>query len=187
VSDILLKAVAALWLAVPALSANSTAVIFGGGTPIDFGKTFFDGKRLLGNGKTWRGFIGGGASAAFIGILQQFLAHFLNTPYLPPFSDNIITAVGITALMAYGALMGDSAGSFIKRRMGIGRGQKAYFLDQMTFLIVALFLVAAAYPSFFMRYFWNAAALITLFIITPILHRVVNIIGYKIGYKDVPW
>jgi len=187
VSDILVKAVAALWIAVPALAANSTAVIFGGGTPIDFGKTLYDGKRILGNGKTWRGLIGGGAAAASIGYMQQMLACFLHTPYLPVFSMDQYAAIGIPIVLGYGALIGDSTGSFIKRRLGIGRGQQAYFLDQMTFLIIALLFLFIAYPSFFFRYFWNVTAIITLFVLTPLLHRIVNIIGYKMGYKDVPW
>ena len=187
VSDILLKAVAALWLAIPALAANSTAVLFGGGTPIDFGKVFFDGKRILGNGKTWRGLIGGGAAAASIGMLQQILSCYIKIPYLPVFSMVPAEAIGIPLVLAYGALIGDSTGSFIKRRLGIGRGQKAYLLDQMTFLIVSLLFVAIGYHSFFVQYFWNVPAMAMLFIITPLLHRVVNIIGYKMGYKDVPW
>ena len=186
-SDILVKAIAALWLAIPALAANSTAVIFGGGTPIDFGRTFYDGKRILGNGKTWRGLIGGGAAAASIGYLQQMLSCFLHTAYIPVFSMNQCAAVGIPLVLAYGALIGDSTGSFIKRRLGIGRGQQAYFLDQMTFMIISLLFVALAYPDFFFMYFWNATAIITIFVITPLLHRVVNMIAYKMGYKDVPW
>ena len=183
----MIEAVAALWLAVPALAANSTAVLFGGGLPIDFGRRFPDGKRILGNGKTWRGLIGGGAAAAFIGMIQQIISCYIHTPYLPVFSMVPSEAIGIPIVLAYGALIGDSTGSFIKRRLGIGRGQKAYLLDQLTFLIVALFFVAALYHSFFMEYFWNISALTMLFIITPLLHRIVNIIGYKMGYKDVPW
>ena len=186
-SDILITAVSALWLAIPALAANSTAVLFGGGTPIDFGKTLYDGKRILGNGKTWRGLIGGGAAAASIGFIQQMIACFLQTPYIPVFSTEPSAAVGIPIVLGFGALIGDSTGSFVKRRIGIGRGQKAYFLDQMTFMIIALLFVAIAYHGFFVEYFWNITAIVTLFIITPLLHRTVNIIGYKMGYKDVPW
>ncbi|HDS59894.1 MAG TPA: CDP-archaeol synthase, partial [Thermoplasmatales archaeon] len=40
----------AVWLVLPAYLANASAVVLGGGTPIDFGKTWRD-KRLLGDGK----------------------------------------------------------------------------------------------------------------------------------------
>ena len=46
-----------LWLILPAYIANGCAALFGGGTPIDFGKNYNDGKRILGDGKTWRGLI----------------------------------------------------------------------------------------------------------------------------------
>jgi len=185
VSDIVYQAIAALWLSLPALSANPSAVIFGGGTPMDFGRTLGDGKRVLGDGKTWRGFIGGGAAGAFVGLIQQLIA--MKIGYFPIFSQDFLQAFFMVLILGYGALLGDALGSFIKRRLGIGRGDKAFLLDQLTFLIVALFLLYIAFPSFFSRYFWNAPAMITLFVLTPLLHRIVNIIGYRMGKKEVPW
>src|SRR2546426_2309087 len=49
----------ALWFFLPAFVANPMAVVFGGGTPIDFGRTLRDRERLFGDGKTWRGLLGG--------------------------------------------------------------------------------------------------------------------------------
>src|SRR2546426_3358421 len=49
----------ALWFFLPAFVANPMAVVFGGGTPIDFGRTLRDRERLFGDGKTWRGPPGG--------------------------------------------------------------------------------------------------------------------------------
>jgi len=37
----------AIWLMLPAYTANPMAVVFGGGTPIDLGKKWIDGKRIL--------------------------------------------------------------------------------------------------------------------------------------------
>lgn len=185
--DPIAQAISALWLALPALAANPSAVIFGGGTPMDFGRRFRDGNRILGDGKTWRGFIGGGAAGTFVGIVQEFISLKVGTEYFPPFSNDVMVAIAIVIMLGYGALLGDAFGSFIKRRLGIGRGDKAFLLDQLTFLIVALFLVYLAFPSFFITYFWNLPALITLFVLTPLLHRIVNIIGYRMGKKDVPW
>ena len=58
----------ALWLIIPAYIANASAVLVGGGTPIDFGKNWKDGRRILGDGKTWNGLIVG----AFFGITSGF-------------------------------------------------------------------------------------------------------------------
>src|SRR5207245_2779213 len=59
----------ALWFFLPAFVANPMAVVFGGGTPIDFGRTLGDRERLFGDGKTWRGLLGGMLSGAFLGFL----------------------------------------------------------------------------------------------------------------------
>ena len=58
----------AFWLILPAYIANGSAVLVGGGTPIDFGKTWRDGKRILGDGKTWRGLFAG----AILGMIGGF-------------------------------------------------------------------------------------------------------------------
>ncbi|MFH1470329.1 MAG: CDP-archaeol synthase, partial [Candidatus Micrarchaeota archaeon] len=42
-------------LVLPAYVANASPVILGGGTPVDFGRLFYDKKRILGDGKTWKG------------------------------------------------------------------------------------------------------------------------------------
>src|SRR3989442_5889159 len=58
----------ALWFFLPAFVANPMAVVFGGGTPIDFGRTLRDRERLFGDGKTWRGPLGGTVSGAVLGV-----------------------------------------------------------------------------------------------------------------------
>lgn len=50
---------------VPAYIANAGMLLVGGGKPIDGGKMFFDGKPILGPGKTWNGLIKG---PLYIGI-----------------------------------------------------------------------------------------------------------------------
>ena len=49
----------AFWFILPAYVANASAKLIGGGIPVDFGKTWKDGKRILGDGKTWRGLLFG--------------------------------------------------------------------------------------------------------------------------------
>ena len=57
-----------LWLFLPAMVPNSAAVIFGGKTKIDFGKSW-RGKRIFGDGKSWRGFFGGALSGIVFGLV----------------------------------------------------------------------------------------------------------------------
>ncbi|MBR2255593.1 MAG: CDP-archaeol synthase, partial [Candidatus Methanomethylophilaceae archaeon] len=59
--------VAGVLLFVPAMVPNSAAVVLGGGTKMDFGRTW-RGKRIFGDGKSWRGFFGGALSGIAMGL-----------------------------------------------------------------------------------------------------------------------
>ncbi|UCF07852.1 MAG: CDP-2,3-bis-(O-geranylgeranyl)-sn-glycerol synthase [Thermoplasmata archaeon] len=177
-----------IWLTIPAYIANPSAVLFGGGAPMDFGKSLSSGERILGDGKTWRGFFGGAASGAFIGFILVGVSWPFDEDHFgfgrfPDF-------VTIILLLSFGALLGDVLGSFVKRRLGITRGKKAPGLDQYDFLMGAWLLVLIFKTQWFLSHFiyWpNTLALVTVIILTPLLHRGVNILGYRMGKKDVPW
>jgi CDP-2,3-bis-(O-geranylgeranyl)-sn-glycerol synthase len=93
--------------------------------------------------------------------------------------------------LGFTSLVGDSTGSFFKRRKGMKRegdvSSKAPLLDTLPFAISVfvfgqIFLTSAAHGD---RTLLLPMAL--LIGITPILHRSFNLIGYKIGWKDVPY
>src|SRR2546427_3960045 len=65
----------ALWFFLPAFVANPMAVVFGGGTPIDFGRILGDRERLFGDGKTWRGPRGGPVLGGVLGLLFTAPVH----------------------------------------------------------------------------------------------------------------
>jgi CDP-2,3-bis-(O-geranylgeranyl)-sn-glycerol synthase len=186
--DLLLLVLLGFWLMLPSFLPNSAAVVFGGGMPVDLGRSW-KGKRLLGDGKTWRGLIGGICAGISLGILELYIAF--------PFDDvdffgfgGFPSNMGVVVALAVGSLLGDMAGSFVKRRLDIGRGDKAPIMDQYTFLLGSFVLVLLAYPGWFIDTFWNDhgwISLLAVLVITPILHRGVNIIGYKMGLKKVPW
>lgn len=186
--SLLIYVAAGLWLMLPAYLPNSAAVIFGGGRPIDLGRSW-RGRRLLGDGKTWRGFIGGVSAGTALGLLQLYVAY--------PFDDSAYWGFGglpdamvLVFVLALGSLLGDLGGAFIKRRLGLDRGAKAPVLDQYNFIAGAMLLSLAIYPSWFIGAFVEGEHIISLLsvlIITPLLHRGVNIIGYKKGLKKVPW
>ncbi len=144
----------------------------------------------MGDGKTWTGLIGGISAGVGLGVIQMMIAaSFGDKGGLWGFGS-LPNALGIILALAVGSLMGDLAGSFIKRRLDLGRGAKAPILDQYNFIGGALIAVALLFPSWFMSSFINGVsilALLTVLIVTPILHRSVNIIGYRMGLKKVPW
>lgn len=171
---ILIKAV---WLMLPAYIANPTAVVFGGGAPIDFGKKWMDGRRILGDGKTFYGLIGGTACGIVVGLVQ------MNVPSQWSLGSFTLTTI-IT--LSFGALLGDMVKSFFKRRAGFERGAELPVIDQLDFVAGAWVLTYIFDPQWFLNNFtfW---IIITVLILTPLLHRLTNIIGYYIKLKKEPW
>lgn len=154
------KIAEAIYFFLPAYVANTLPGIFGGGTPLDFGRTFYDGRRLLGDGVTIRGFLVGVAGGSVVGALQGDLL--------------------LGFVLSFGALAGDAVSSFLKRRLGFERGAPVPLLDQLNFVVGAL--VLASFFTDIPRDY-----IIILFIITPFGHLTVNRIGYHLKIKDVPW
>ncbi|MDD1771124.1 MAG: CDP-2,3-bis-(O-geranylgeranyl)-sn-glycerol synthase [Methanomassiliicoccales archaeon] len=193
--DALLAAGIGMWIMLPALIPNSAAVLTGGGTPVDFGRSW-RGNRILGDGKTWRGFLGGAAFGTLAGMVQLLAAQiypaeiwFPSAPLNYGFGP-MPAAMGVVVALAVGALLGDMGGAFIKRRMGYARGQKAVLLDMYDFVLGALFLTLVFFPDWFLHAFvydLGLVSLITVLIAVPLIHRVFNIIGYKAGLKKEPW
>ncbi|RZN63073.1 CDP-2,3-bis-(O-geranylgeranyl)-sn-glycerol synthase [Methanonatronarchaeum sp. AMET6-2] len=171
--------VTALWLVIPAYVPNSTAVLFKGKIPIDLNRDLWDGKRILGDGKTFRGFVGGGVCGTLAGLIQIYLGGPLS---LPTFNENIL----IVASLAFGALLGDMAASFFKRRLNKKRGAPFPLVDQLDFLVGALLLTIILYPGWFTENF-TLPIIAVVFVLTPIIHITVNYFGYKMGVKNEPW
>ncbi|HEX9907762.1 MAG TPA: CDP-2,3-bis-(O-geranylgeranyl)-sn-glycerol synthase [Thermoplasmata archaeon] len=179
---------AVLWVMLPALVPNSAAVLLGGGTPMDFGRSW-RGKRILGDGKTWRGFFGGALSGAVVGFLQIGLAELLGTHGSWGFGPLPMSVAAVFSL-SFGSMLGDSVGSFLKRRIGKERGAKTPILDQYNFVAGAFALILIVDSEWFLERFAEGngwMALVAFLILVPLIHRGVNIIGYKMGKKHVPW
>lgn len=175
----------AIWLMLPAYLPNNFAVLFGGGKPLDFGRNFLDGRRILGNGKTFRGTIMGTLAGVGGGLFLNSIASFWPDLGLPDFGSGyelILVLVGLSL----GAMAGDITASFFKRRMGMERGASLFLVDQLDFVIGSWALTLLLVPLWFSENFTSQIIFIVL-IVTPILHRATNIIGYKIKAKKEPW
>lgn len=179
---ILITCVTTLYFILPAYFSNGGGLLFGGGLPVDFGKSDKNGVRWIGDGVTWRGLIGGTLIGIITGIIQGFFApiilsnfgQFITTPII----TNIPEGILIGFLLGFGALLGDAIGSFLKRRLGIGRGKPAPLLDQLDFLIVALILVSLVVNL-------SLSFVATAIILTLIIHLMANTGAYLLGLKDV--
>ena len=82
--DFLSLCLLTLWLYLPGFLANTFAMMWGkwlpktgyGPWPIDGGRVMADGNRMLGDGKTWNGLIGGSLTS---GLLCMLLASLVST------------------------------------------------------------------------------------------------------------
>ncbi|WP_188975295.1 CDP-2,3-bis-(O-geranylgeranyl)-sn-glycerol synthase [Halocalculus aciditolerans] len=172
----------ALWVMLPAYVPNNAAVLAGGGRPIDAGRTL-GGRRLLGDGKTWRGTAVGVAAGALLALALDAVrpaasaALGVSLPWFP--------LAAVVALPA-GAMLGDILASFVKRRTGRERGASFPLLDQLDFVVVALALTALSAPEWFAATF-TLPVLLAILVLTPVLHVTTNVGAYYLGYKEEPW
>lgn len=176
--------ISAIWLMIPAYAANNCATLLGGGSPLDSGRNFPDGKRWLGDHKTVRGFVLGTLGGIFVGAGQLIIA-----PYLAIFTGaNIIPALLPAAIVALplGALIGDAVKSFFKRRIGVPSGAMLPVADQLDFVLGAWALCFLAAPAWFIDTF-SLQVLIVIIIVTIPLQLIHNLIAVALGKKKVPW
>lgn len=182
----------AFWLIIPAYVANASALLVGGGTSIDFGKTYKDGKRILGDGKTWQGLIAG----SFIGMTAGFglsvAAKYANTYEFPIYLSDFTgfpMMIPLIFSICFGALIGDVVESFFKRRHNIERGKDWIPFDQIDFIIgvlISTFLMSSILSLFsLLPYNWffkefSVYHILTLLIATPFIHLFSNFVHRKI-------
>jgi len=207
-----------LWLYLPGFLANTFAMMWGkwlpktgyGPWPIDGGRTHSDGNRILGDGKTWNGLIGGSLTSGLlcmliVGLVDQGSLSTVFDDGSTVFASPLIgsegtwfdiggtsfTAFILGTFLGFACLLGDSTGSFFKRRRGLKRegeiSSKAPLLDTLPFAIMVflfgqLFLGTSVLAAEELR-----LPMLALIAFTPVLHRSFNLIGYKIGWKDVPY
>ena len=178
----LIACLTTLYFILPAYFSNGSGLLFGGGTPVDFGKSDSKGNRWIGDGVTWRGLISGTIIGMITGAIQGFFAptilENIGQYIITPIITDIPSGILIGFLLGFGALLGDAIGSFLKRRLGIGRGKPAPILDQLDFIIVALILV-----SLYVKL--NLLTIGIAIALTLIVHLATNTIAYLLGIKDV--
>jgi CDP-2,3-bis-(O-geranylgeranyl)-sn-glycerol synthase len=159
--------VEALEFMFPAYCANAIPVVTGGGRPLDCGKKFVDGKPIFGKNKTFRGFFSGLAVGTGVGLIESAF-----------FGYNVFFGL----LSSLGALFGDLAGAFAKRRLGIAPGDSLPGIDQVDFIAGAiLFSFPVSLPTM------SGGLVIAVLIMTPPIHLLTNFVAYKLGLKDNPW
>lgn len=138
-------------------------------TPLDFGKSW-NGHRIFGPNKTWRGLVSGIVVGTLTGLLL----------YGPFFSEgNQITFLLICASMSAGALIGDAVESFFKRQRGIQSGEAWFPFDQTDYIIGGLVFTL----PFGLLPLWIVVWIVVLYFG---LHLLSSYIGFLLKLKDSP-
>jgi CDP-2,3-bis-(O-geranylgeranyl)-sn-glycerol synthase len=165
--EIVQLAIEALKFIFPAYCANAVPVIAGGGLPIDLGNNFLDGKPIFGRNKTFRGFLAGLAVGTAVGLVESIAFGY---------------RLEFGLLLSLGALFGDLAGAFVKRRFSIRPGDMLPVVDQVDFIIGA---IVFSLPLSLQFESWQLFA--AVLVITPPIHLLTNFAAYKLGLKNNPW
>ena len=124
------------------------------------------------------GTIIGMITGAVQGYIAPMLLPLIGDALITPIITDISNGILIGFLLGFGALLGDALGSFLKRRLGIGRGQPAPILDQLDFIIVALIMVSPVVEL-------NLVFVIMALLLTLFIHLLTNTCAYLLGLKDV--
>lgn len=175
----------ALWALLPAYVPNNAASLFGGGRPIDGGRHWGD-RRLLGDGKTWRGLAAGVLAGTALALLADATSPAVAGVVLgdPAALPGFPLRVGVG--LAAGAMGGDIAASFVKRRLDRERGRATPGLDQLDFVVGALAVTAAIAPGWVGTWLTPPVLAVAL-VVTPLLHVGVNAAGYAVGLTKEPY
>jgi CDP-2,3-bis-(O-geranylgeranyl)-sn-glycerol synthase len=160
-SDDIVWMAATIYMYLPAYLANAAPVIAGRGRPLDGGRTWRDGRPILGSHKTVRGTASGVIVGVVVGAVQ-----------LDPLRG---------LLLSVGAVGGDLVVAFFKRRLGLRPGAPFPVADQLGFIAVAIALAAVLPPA----PTWERV--VAIVVATVPIHLITNLFAWLLGLKAHPW
>jgi CDP-2,3-bis-(O-geranylgeranyl)-sn-glycerol synthase len=170
-------------LTLPAYATNSSALYFDPGrkggptTPSDFGIKFIDGRPLLGSKS-----VEGAIASVLFGVLTGALIGWLN---LIPLGFTFDEWLEVSFFQAVGMHAGDRIGSFFKRRMDIKSGEPFEYMDQLSFIVVALAFATAVQPR--IAFSMGIEGYLAIIFLTYFVHKGSNRFANAVGLKGVPW
>lgn len=145
--------------------------------PIDFDKQL-NNKPILGKNKTFRGLIFGVIFAIIIGYMQFLLydvEFFKNVSFI-----NYQNWLLFGFLMGLGALTGDLAKSFFKRRLGLKPGARFIPFDQTDFVVGALVFIKPIFGV-------TSKIFVVSLLLSFILHIIVNHLSFYLKIRNEKW
>ena len=169
------------YLMLPAYFANMAPVIVKKINlfvyPIDFNKKI-NNEHVLGKNKTFRGLVFGIILAIVIAYLQFLLYNAESFKAISFFDYQNWLLFGF--LMGLGALAGDLAKSFFKRRLGIKPGARFIPFDQTDFVFGSLVFIM---PIFAL----TLKIFIVSLLLSFLLHITVNHVAFYLKIRNEKW
>lgn len=108
--------------------------------PIDNGIVLKDNRRLFGNNKTWKGFIGYILFTTLVSILIGIIFNLLNINqynfFYINYSNTLLYNILTGFLLGLAYALFELPNSFIKRRIGIESGAKSTGISKYMFIII---------------------------------------------------
>jgi CDP-2,3-bis-(O-geranylgeranyl)-sn-glycerol synthase len=132
-----------------------------GARPLDGGRLLADGRRVLGDSKTWRGVLlaplATGASAALVGL-----------------------PAGVGVVVGAAAMLGDLLSSFVKRRLGVPSSGMMVGVDQIPEALLPLLAVAGEYALTWPAIGWIVAGFV-------VLELALSPVFFRLGIRNRPY
>lgn len=166
-----------IWLILPAAVANMSPVLFKWlpflDIPVDLNRKW-RGRPILGEHKTYRGFLTGTIMAIGTVYMQRYYFEDMLSYSILDYANINVVLVGF--LLGFGGLFGDTFKSFLKRLADVKPGKSWPPFDQIDWIIGALV---------FMSLYERIPLSIWLMSIGffGLIHPIVNYIGYLLHFK----
>ncbi len=156
--------------------------------PMDFGRDFFDGKRIFGDNKTWKGFFGYLLWNVVCAVLWGFVCQVTSLGEYNFFyrgtENTILNNIIIGFLLGMAYALFELPNSFLKRRLGIVPGKsisgfwKAFFVffDQADSVFGCVLVVCLYLPLSISTYFVYVA-------IGAATHILINMLLYALKLR----
>ena len=129
--------------------------------PIDFNRSFFDKRPILGKHKTWRGFFSSLLLTSLVGPMLGIKMEF-------------------SFWLAFFSMLGDMISSFVKRRLSLQSGSRCLGIDQVIEALLPVLTMRKA-----LSLSWLDCFLIVL--LFSVLDIVLSPILYKVGFRRNPY
>jgi len=175
-----------LWFFAPAGIANLSAFAAGKikilkkfDYPVDCYKKIH-GKRILGNHKTFRGFVAAIVSGVLFCSAEVWL--YNTVPFIRQWvfiNYSHINPVLLGGLLGFGALFGDTVKSLFKRLVNIPPGESWFPFDQIDYILGGI-----AFSLFSIRL--SLEEYVILFIAWFLLHPLTTFTGYLLRLRHQP-